>query len=61
MEGVVTPGGHLLIMDDLLTLCAGILRTIVFTLFILMTNSPAGYAIFRWLLVGRDGIGRKRR
>ena len=41
-----TPGGDLLILDELLTHCAGTLRAIAFTIYKL--------AIFRWFLVGKD-------
>ena len=50
MGRVDTPCGDLLILDDLLTLCAGTLVTNTQCIIELVTNSP------NWLLlVGRNG------
>ena len=54
---VTTPGGDLLDDHDLLTPCAGTLRTIAFTIYLIQ---PAGYSIFCWFLVGRQhGVSLK--
>ena len=55
MGRVATPGGDLLddLLDDLLTSCAGILRSIAFTIMKVTTNS-ASWLYYISLVLGKN-------
>ena len=57
MERVVTPGGDLLILDDLLTPCAGIPKSIAFTIYMKVATNSASWLYYILLILGMKNQG----